>query len=60
MCAAKLWMTIAEWIRNARHRLAQVKRAVALAVRDIFGDLAQPVHVVDENNQAAWAAVCGA
>ena len=50
----KGWMAIAVGIGNARDRLAQMK-AGALAIRDVLGNLAQAIHVIDENNQARWA-----
>src|SRR5580658_3429631 len=47
-------MAIAERIGNARHRLAEMS-AGRLAIRNILRNLAQTVHVVDENNQARRA-----
>src|SRR5260370_27204441 len=51
-------MALAEGIGNQGHGLAQKGRG-RLAVGDAFGDFAQPVHVVNENDQTAWAAVHG-
>src|SRR5580700_3345193 len=52
-------MALAEGVGNPRHGLAQKGRG-RLAIGDASGDLAQPVHVVDENDEPAWAAVRGA
>src|ERR1700746_2216078 len=52
-------MALAEGVGNPRHGLAQKCRG-RLAVGDAFGDLAQSVHVVDENDEPALAAVRGA
>ena len=52
------WMALAERVGNPRYRLAQKARG-RLAVGNAFGDLAQAVHVVDENDEAAWTAKRG-